>query len=120
MTTARRVLIVDASAESREVLRLLLELRGVSTLEAEHSREAVRLAGQFRPDVIVLDSDAEPDAAVETANDLRQATGRNDTLIVIHGKVRPVRGPAASDQFVAKPYHYGLLIRKIDGLLDAA
>jgi CheY-like chemotaxis protein len=117
--TVRRVLIADSSAESREVLRLLLELCGVRTLEAEHSRTANRLVGQFQPDVIVFDAETEPDSADAAVSDIRQATGRNDRPIVILGKVRQLRGPP-TDQFVAKPYHYGPLIRKIHGLLDAA
>ena len=35
MKLSPRVLIVDASRESREVLRMLLELRGATTIEAE-------------------------------------------------------------------------------------
>ena len=118
MNTARRVLIVDASAETREVLRLLLERRGVNTLEVERLREAVRLAGEFQPDVIVLDAESDS-AAGDAAGDLRDATGRRDTPIVILGKIQP-GGVSAGDLFVDKPYHYGPLIRKIDGLLDAA
>lgn len=120
MKFARRVLIVDASAEAREVLRLLLELRGVRILEAEHPREAVALASEFRPDVIVLDAETAPESATSGASDLREATGRSNTPVVILGKVCQFRGLGNQDQIVAKPYHYGPLIRKIDGLLDAA
>jgi CheY-like chemotaxis protein len=118
--SASRVLIVDASPESREVLRLLLERRGVRTLEADRTQDAIRLAGQFRPDLIVLDAESDPSSSGNTAKDLRQAAGRGGTPIVILGKFRQVRGLEAGDEFVAKPYHYGPLIRKIDGLLGAA
>jgi DNA-binding response OmpR family regulator len=104
----------------RAVLRLLLERRGVRAIEAGNPQEAIRLAGDFRPDLIVLDAEIDPSTAGDAAEHLRQASGRSDTPIVILGKFPQLRGPATGDQFVAKPYHYGPLIRKIDGLLDAA
>jgi DNA-binding response OmpR family regulator len=114
------VLIVDASRESREVLRLLLERRGLRAIEAQTPQEAIRLAGDSRPDLIVLDAESDPSATGDAADHLRRAAGRSDTPIVILGKFGQLRGPISGDQFVAKPYHYGPLIRKIDGLLDAA
>jgi hypothetical protein len=117
---APRVLIIDPSAESREVLRLLLERCGMRTLEAERPQDAIRLTEEFRPDLIVLDAESHPALTDSTPGDLRQASGRTDLPIVILGKFRPVCEPAAGDQFVGKPYHYGPLVRKIDGLLDAA
>jgi hypothetical protein len=52
--------------------------------------------------------------------DLQAAASRNGTPIVILGTVRSARKRPASGQFVAKPYHYGQLINKIENLLDAA
>ena len=114
------VLIVDASHESREVLRLLLEHRGAKTIEADRPEEAVRLAGRCRPDLIILDAESDESPTGEPTNDLRQVASRNDTPIVILGKVRQPGGPFPPGEFVAKPYHYGPLIRKIYGLLAAA
>ena len=37
------VLIVDRSAESREVLRTLLERRGIRTLETNEAREGLQI-----------------------------------------------------------------------------
>ncbi len=120
MKSAPSVLIVDASRESREVLKLLLEHRGARTIEAAHPEEAARLAGHFRPDLIVLDAESDQSATGEPTDELRRVAGRSETPIVILGKIRQLRGAGPGDQFVTKPYHYGPLIRKIDGLLDAA
>ncbi len=54
-----RVLIVDESAESREVLRTLLERHGATTIEADRPEQAVQLADSFRPDLIVLDAESD-------------------------------------------------------------
>jgi DNA-binding response OmpR family regulator len=120
-----RVLIVDRSTESREVLRTLLELRGAATLEADHAEQGVRLADQFHPDLIVLDADSDHTAGAATDN-LRHLASRTDTPIVILGTLRKPQAhnsPGVHDspgEIVAKPYHYGPLIRKIDALLAAA
>ena len=120
MHIAPRVLIVDPSRESREVLRMLLELRGARTIEATHPEEAAELAGHLRPDLIVLDAESDQSDSGEATSELCRVAGRSDTPIVFLGKIRQLRAPLPANQIVAKPYHYGPLIRKIDGLLDAA
>ena len=120
MDTAPSVLIVDASRESREVLRLLLERRGATTIEADRPEEAIRLARDFHPDLIVFDVECDQSRNGQPTNDLRQIAVGSDTPIVILGKVRQLAGPVSAEQIVAKPYHYGPLIRKINGMLAAA
>jgi DNA-binding response OmpR family regulator len=115
-----RVLIVDRSRESREVLRTILELRGAATLEAERPEQACKLAEAFRPDLIVLDADCDRSASHEAMNDLRQAADRNDTPIVILGSLPRPNGQLPTGQILSKPYHYGTLIRRIDDLLASA
>jgi CheY-like chemotaxis protein len=114
-----RVLIVDRSSESREVLRTILELRGASTLETDEPKLACRLAEKFRPDLIVLDADSDLTGRQEATQDLREAAGRTDTPIVILGTLNRA-DTLPEGQFLAKPYHYGTLIRRIDDLLAAA
>jgi DNA-binding response OmpR family regulator len=113
------VLLVDRSPESREILRLLLERRGATTIEAEHPEDALRIADDFRPDLIVLDAESDVTPTGEPTNDLREAAHLNDTPIVILGTLRHSRGLPAG-QIMPKPYHYGPLIRTIDGLLAAS
>ena len=120
MKPSPRVLIVDASHESREVLRMLLQLRGAETVEADDPAQAIPLAQDLRPDLIVLDADSDATANGTPTQDLREEASRNNTPIVILGKLRQLHGELESGQIVTKPYHYGPLIRKIDGLLAAA
>jgi len=120
VTNRPRVLIIDRSAESREVLRTLLEWRGAATLEAERPEHALGLAEQFRPDLIVLDIDSDATATGDGTNRLCAAAGRSDTPIVILGKLQQPNSHIPPGEIVAKPYHYGPLIRRIDDLLAAA
>jgi len=115
-----RVLIVDQSSESREVLRTLLERRGAATIEARRPEQAIRLADACRPDVIVLDAESDRSTDGRATAELQAAASRNATPIVILGTLRPQTGGVRPGQFVPKPYHYGPLICKIEKLLAAA
>ena len=120
MTTLPRILIVDESAESRDVLRTLLERHGATTLEARRPDQAVAIADRFHPHLIVLDAESDRSAAGAATHELRQAAGRTDTPIVILGTMGHSRGQLSTGQFLPKPYHYAQLIRKIENLLAAA
>lgn len=114
-----RVLIIDRSAESRGVLRTLLERRGLAALEAARPEQGLALSQQERPDLIVVDADSDQSSSGENVENLCNAAGRTDTPIVILGTLREPRNHPG-EQIIAKPYHYGALIRKIDDLLAAA
>lgn len=51
----KRILIVDDQEDIRLLLRLALEPLGGELLAACNGREAIELAGRFRPDFVILD-----------------------------------------------------------------
>jgi PleD family two-component response regulator len=53
--TTSRILIAEDEPHIREILRMQLELNGFEVIEACDGVEAVELAGQARPDVVLLD-----------------------------------------------------------------
>jgi CheY-like chemotaxis protein len=126
------VLIVDRSDESREVLKTALERRGWQIFEASRAADGLALARQHRPALIVLDMDA---AGAKAAHgELAADAEIQEIPLVLLGTVRrPSRlraanSPAATvttarrvvgslGQIVAKPYHYGSLILKIEQML---
>lgn len=112
------VLIVDESADSRQVLRTALQRRGVTTWETAEGETALRLARQHRPQVIVLDVDA--DEAGEGVYDqfADHARGGESSLVLL-GTARR-RGDRDNGEFIAKPYQYGPLIHRIEQLLEQA
>ena len=116
MNNQRSVLIVDRSEENCEVLRTVLERQGVRTFTAQR-REEKTLLRQHRPDVIVLDTECDlPNLAVfDGENSDNSDTGQPS--IILLGKVRRNR-PVPRGEFIAKPYHYGPLIRRIEEMLE--
>ncbi len=121
----RSVLIVDRSEENREVLQTVLERHGVRTLAASEPEEAAELARQNQIDLVVLDVEScRPEqvwAAASTQADcsssLTSIRLKVPPEVILLGRLRDWRGGAPDGEFVAKPYHYGPLIRKIEELL---
>lgn len=112
-----RVVIVDESAECREVLHTLLESRGVSSIEVSGAREGLEIIRRLRPEVVVLDLDAEA-ADDEGVRDALESVAREqDTALVVLGESRRYLDALPDGQVLAKPYHYAPLIRTIERLL---
>ena len=117
MHPARSVLIVDDSADSREVLRAVLELRGWKIIEADDAADGLAKADELHPDIIVLDSDTTDDCDLEASYDV--ASRRNNASLVVIGRARYNLPESDRHRVVAKPYHYAPLIRTIDELAKA-
>jgi len=123
LTPKSRVLIVDASTESREVLRTLLQRNGAETLEATGPRRALQLVRDQQPDLIVYDEESVRNRSSDASEDFRarddlgQSATRSDIPIVVLGTTKRRAGPLPTGQFVSKPYHYAPLIRRIEELL---
>ncbi|MHB8969995.1 MAG: hypothetical protein ACYC3X_09990 [Pirellulaceae bacterium] len=113
----RRVLIVDQSADSRNVFRTVLERRGVQILEAPDARRGLEMVRLQRPEVVILDLEAEAadDASVRAAFESEMADHRAE--LVVLGNLRR-SDVTADNRLVRKPYHYGPLIRKIEQLIE--
>ena len=117
MPTTSRVLIVDDSHENRAVLSTLLERCGALTLEAGGAEQAVDLMREHRPDLIVYDAESDRSDHREATTDLGAAALQVAAPVVVLGTARRQLEKLPTGQFVAKPYHYGPLIRRIEDLL---
>jgi CheY-like chemotaxis protein len=108
------VLVIDQVEETGEVLRAALDGR-VRVLSAGKAREGLEMAREHHPDLIVLD--LELARGTSTAEDFRAETASGDAPLVLLGSARRSL-PARPQEFMAKPYHYGSLVRKIEELLE--
>lgn len=113
LAAAQRVLVVDGLMETEEVLRAVLEPRGLEVDRVRGPRFG-NFPAKERPSVVVLHlDDAQPFAR-------RAAEWPNVPRIVI-GAAQPAvdAGANADERFLEKPFHYGELIRAIEVLLTA-
>jgi len=115
----RSVLIVDHSEETRQVLQTALERRGLRTFSASRAGVGLELARQYRPDLIVLDLELDDSPSGDLPGSFAEQSCRDRIPLVMLGTVRRGAENPPEGEFVAKPYHYGPLIRKIEELLHA-
>jgi len=108
---------VDQSEETREVLRTALAASGTEVLEASRADEALRMAEQYHPDIVVLDSDTGAASHETVTRRLSDEMDSRSVPVVLLGKLRRIRRTFPAGEFIAKPYHYAPLIRKIEELL---
>jgi CheY-like chemotaxis protein len=111
------VLIVDRSADSREVLRTVLERRGVRILEAAGGNQGLELCRRHHPEVVVFDVDCETDGE-RVREELQSQADTDSATLVVLGTLRRCDPAPATGRFVPKPYHYAPLVRTIEELLD--
>lgn len=116
IASKRSVLIVDPLDDSREVLRTALERRGLTIFEASRADQGLKLAEQLDPDLIVLDLELETDGGLIVGDIEKQSRARKRPIIML-GAARRRGSLHPGAEFIAKPYHYGPLIRKIEQLV---
>jgi DNA-binding response OmpR family regulator len=114
----RSVLIVDRSEETREVLETALNRRGVKTYTAKHASEVVELGRRHCPNLIVLDLEIDDINLEHDKEPFWANLGDNNVPIILLGNLRRNQPPIPGSEFVAKPYHFGPLIRRIEEILN--
>jgi len=112
-----RILIVDRSAEARQVLRTVLERNGNEAVELDDSERASEIMESSHPDLIVLDEENDFGSKRVSTAELGLTASRNGIPIVVLGTKRRNRSPLPTGHLIAKPYHYAPLIRRIEEIL---
>jgi len=108
VSVRRRILVADDNRDAAESLSLLLELGGHEVRVAHLGRDALSLAGVFRPDVALLDIGMPDVSGYEVARILRQESwGANMHLVAVTGwgqeEDRRRAFEAGFDQHLTKP-----------------
>jgi CheY-like chemotaxis protein len=114
-----RVLVVDDYPDTRRSLRMLLTSWGHQAREATDGADALRVAEDFRPEVVLLDLALPGTDGYEVAKSLRALMARPPLLVALTGHTGAADVGAAVeagfDHFFAKPCDPG----QIDFLLRA-
>jgi two-component system cell cycle sensor histidine kinase/response regulator CckA len=118
------ILLVEDSAEIRDLVRQLLQKQGYTVLEAQSSQEGLRVAADFSGTIHLLLTDVVlPDASgkvlAEELSELRPGlktlymSGYPDNTIAHHGVLD------AGIAFLQKPFNPVALARQVRAVLDA-
>jgi DNA-binding response OmpR family regulator len=115
-------LIVEDSADLRELWNLWLSTHGFSVLEAENGVEALRQAQKTPPDLVLLDVMMPVLDGLETLKRLRaQETTSTVPVIMMSAQGEAAERAARdlrADVFMPKPVHPDVLMQHIRSLLQ--
>ncbi|WP_342593303.1 hybrid sensor histidine kinase/response regulator [Ramlibacter agri] len=112
---ASRILVVDDLAASAETLMTLLEMEGFQVRMAHEGQEALAVAREFKPDVVLLDIGLPGMNGFEVAHGLRsQPESRQALLIALTGygeaESRSRSAQAGFDFHMVKPADVNVLL----------
>lgn len=107
-TDGTSVLVVEDNADSREMLRMLLEVAGFRCRAADGGAPALRLIEELRPEIAILDLGLPGLNGFELARKIRQSElGKDTCLIALTGYGQPsdreLTREAGFDAHLVKP-----------------
>lgn len=119
----QRILIADDERDIRSVLRTRLELEGFNVIEACDGAEAVRMAQDESPDLIVLDVMMPLLDGVEVCDRLRASfTTRHIPVIMVTAKAaandRLSGLKKGANDYITKPFDQAELMQRVRNALE--
>ncbi|NHZ85328.1 MAG: response regulator [Planctomycetia bacterium] len=120
----KRILIVDDEPAVVRILSLRLKDNGYKTFTANDGYQAVKLAKDVKPDLILLDLEMPAGGGVSTFDNLKASFYTSSIpIIFITGvpgdEVKKLIMKLGADGFFPKPFNFVELIKKIEELLKS-
>jgi len=117
----RTILMVDDDPAQLTMLRSLLEPLGFEVFTARGGDEGIALAGQARPDLVLLDISMPGKSGWETADILRRQHGSTLRIVMLSADAHQFNpggdGNTANDMFLMKPFEFNMLLDVISAQL---
>jgi CheY-like chemotaxis protein len=119
----RRILVVDDREEVRDLLEATLRRGNYQIITAGNGQEAVEVAGNRRPHVIIMDvlMPGSVDGIEATRILKADARTRDSKILILTGKeagqMAEEATTAGADAYLAKPFSPLLLLRTVDALV---
>ena len=122
MNQQKTILIVDDEPDIIEILRYNLEKEGYKTLSAMNGLDAVSVAKQQKPDLILLDVMLPDMDGIQTCETIRKIPELGKTIIAFltarSEDYSEIAGfQAGADDYIAKPIRPRVLLSRIQSLL---
>jgi DNA-binding response OmpR family regulator len=119
--SARTVLVVDDEPTIVEVVGRYLGRAGYDTYEAADGPQALRLAAEHRPDLVVLDLMLPGIDGIEVMRQLHERPGPRIAVILLTARGeesdRLVGLRHGADDYVVKPFSPAELVARVDAVL---
>ncbi len=114
------VLVADDDALVRGVLRMALSRAGYTVVEARDAGDALAVAQQSDPDIVVLDINMPGGTVHETLGSLRDRRPELPVLVLSGENSPPADLIGARSDFARKPIELDDLLARIQTLLNAS
>lgn len=119
--TVKKILIADDEPDILEIIQYNLQSEGYEVATAKNGNEAIDMAKQFNPDLIILDIMMPGRNGIEVCNLLRMQPAFKDTLIIfltaLSDEGTEVKGlESGADDYITKPVSPKVLVSKINAL----
>jgi len=123
-SSSSRILVVDDLMASAETLMTLLEMEGFEVKIASEGVAALKIAEDFRPDVVLLDIGLPGMNGFEVAHQLRSQPASRDALLIAltgygEAESRSRSAQAGFDFHMVKPADVNLLLSMISNPQEA-
>ena len=117
-----KILLVDDEADILEFLSYNLKKAGYNVLTANNGRDAIKLAKQYLPHLIILDVMMPEMDGIETCEERRKLPVLNNTVVAFltarNEDYSQIAGfEAGADDYIAKPIKPKVLISRVSALL---
>lgn len=116
------IMVVEDDADSRLMMRTLLEMRGYGVVEAGDGPEAIEVAERMLPHLVIMDLQLPRVHGFDVARRLRGHAELSRIPIIImsgHDPIqhRPLALAAGCDDYLTKPLDFDLLEKTLSRLL---
>ncbi|MGH9940905.1 MAG: response regulator [Pyrinomonadaceae bacterium] len=117
--TQSTVLLVEDYDDTREFMRMLLEMKGFRVFEAVNGKEAVALAPQIKPDLILMDLEMPVLNGYEATRQIRAIPAMRDVPVIAvsahcSGELQNEALAAGCAECICKPVDISL----VDGVIE--
>jgi CheY-like chemotaxis protein len=115
------ILVAEDHLDSRDAMRALLEAFGYRVIEAANGRQAVTVALESRPDLILMDIMMPELDGFEATRELRrhgQMAGTPIIAVTAMEGAQQLAMQAGANDFVRKPVDIRGLVAKVHGWLE--
>lgn len=115
----RKLMIADDENGIRTLVRMTLENERYEILEASDGPEALRVAREHRPDLLLLDVEMPGMTGIEVCRALKQDPQTTGIMVVMltakAEEADRLEGEASgADDYITKPFSPVALMRKVD------
>ena len=114
----RTVLVIDDDAAIRSLIAELLDEAGYAVLEADCGRQALRLADEHVPDVVLVDHRLPDMSGLDVLERLRmRPASRHIPVIVVSGAAHQLAGrDHGADRILSKPFDIAELVEQVNAV----